>query len=306
MRRPIFALLVLLAVASAALGQTADLRVQITDNPDPATIEGPINYTVTATNSGPDAAPNAVLTIEYTADATFGGISAAAGWNCTAPVPPSRVTTCTIGSFPVGTANFTLSIFAPEEPGAAGVTATIASAAADPNPGNQTDTETTTVRTRPSIIFAKSVASGGQTAGSNVAFSITATNNGPTANNAPALAQVIDTLPPSLTLVSATATSGTAVADIPNNRVTWNGSIAVAQTVTITITAFVKASAANTPINNAATYSYDANGDGTLDATGVAATSFTPAAAPGAIPTLSTYALMALALVLAAIAVTRL
>jgi uncharacterized repeat protein (TIGR01451 family) len=51
--------------------------------------------------------------------------------------------------------------------------------------------------------------------------------------------EFVDVLPSALQLVSASATSGTAVATIVTNTVTWNGSIPAGGSVTITITATI-------------------------------------------------------------------
>jgi uncharacterized repeat protein (TIGR01451 family) len=72
-----------------------------------------------------------------------------------------------------------------------------------------------------------------------------------------------DVLPAGLTLVSASATSGTAVANVGTNTATWSGSIAGGGSVTVTITATINSNAGGTTISNQGTISYDANGDGT-------------------------------------------
>ena len=71
-------------------------------------------------------------------------------------------------------------------------------------------------------------------------------------------------LPASLTLVSATASSGTALATVGTNTVTWNGSLANGASVTITISATIAASTASgTVVSNQGTASFDADGNGT-------------------------------------------
>src|SRR6185295_1339273 len=116
-----------------------------------------------------------------------------------------------------------------------------------------------------------------------------------------------DTLPATLALVSATATSGTAVANTGTNTVTWNGSIPAGGSVTITINATILPSAAGTTVSNQGTIAFDADGNGTNEATaqtddpgtpGAAnPTSFAVAAAVGpSIPTLSPLGLLLLGL----------
>jgi hypothetical protein len=67
--------------------------------------------------------------------------------------------------------------------------------------------------------------------------------------------------------VSASATSGTAVATVGTNTVTWNGGIAAAGSVTITINATIKpATVPGSVISNQGTVSYDSDGNSTNDA----------------------------------------
>jgi hypothetical protein len=79
-------------------------------------------------------------------------------------------------------------------------------------------------------------------------------------------------------LVSANATSGTAAANTGTNTVTWNGSIAAASTVTITIQATIQAATAiGTIVSNQGAIFYDSDGNGTNDASGVTDDPSTPA-----------------------------
>ena len=104
--------------------------------------------------------------------------------------------------------------------------------------------------------------SGTFTVGGTVTYTVTITNNG-TGNQADNPGhEFTDTLPAGLTLVGATATSGTAAT--AGNTVTWDGSLApLGGSVTITITATVNAGTQGTTISNQGTVSYDANDNGT-------------------------------------------
>ena len=96
---------------------------------------------------------------------------------------------------------------------------------------------------------------------------MTLTNSGPGAQADNPGNEFTDVLPAALALVSATATSGTPVANIGTNTVTWNGAIPAGGTVTITITATILPTAAGTTVSNQGTISYDSDGNGTNDAT---------------------------------------
>jgi uncharacterized repeat protein (TIGR01451 family) len=145
--------------------------------------------------------------------------------------------------------------------------------------------------------------------GQNITYTVTLTNSGPGAQADNPGNELTDVLPPTLTLVSASAPSGTAVANVGTNTVTWNGSLAASASVAISIVAKVNPGTAGQTISNQGTISYDSNGDGTNDATRVTDDPATIAGgdptsvtvAPGpiiAVPTLSEYGLAALCLAL--------
>ncbi|HVJ61365.1 MAG TPA: hypothetical protein VM555_01475 [Tahibacter sp.] len=73
--------------------------------------------------------------------------------------------------------------------------------------------------------------------------------------------EFVDVIPAGLTLVSATATSGTVVADVGTNTVRWNGAVGMGEFTLITITTMVPADAAGS-YTNQGTLTYDADGDG--------------------------------------------
>lgn len=79
-----------------------------------------------------------------------------------------------------------------------------------------------------------------------------------------------DVLPANAMLLSAAATSGTAVANLATNTVTWNGSLAASASVTLTINAAVPtAIAGGTTVANQGTFAFDADVNGTNEASGV-------------------------------------
>jgi len=70
-----------------------------------------------------------------------------------------------------------------------------------------------------------------------------------------------------LLLVNATASSGTAMATIGTNTVTWNGSIGAGNVATVTITAAINAGTEGTSISSQGTVAYDGDADGTNETT---------------------------------------
>ncbi|HEV7517800.1 MAG TPA: IPTL-CTERM sorting domain-containing protein [Thermoanaerobaculia bacterium] len=129
---------------------------------------------------------------------------------------------------------------------------------------------------------AKTVA-GTFVAGGAITYTITLKNTGsaPQADNPGN--EFTDTLPATLTLVSASATSGTAAANLATNTVTWNGALpAVIGQTTITINATIKSTAAGQIIANQGQISFDADGNGTNES---AAATDDPATKPASDPT---------------------
>jgi uncharacterized repeat protein (TIGR01451 family) len=195
-------------------------------------------------------------------------------------------------------------------------TATVAApgGVTDPNPGNNSATDSDTISAAGgAAVSGTKTASGTFTVGSTVTYTITLTNNGTGAQGDNPGNELPDVLPPQLALVSANATSGTAVATTGTNTVTWNGTIGAGNSVTITIQATILPTAVGTTVTNQGTISYDSDANGTNDATaqtddpsagGSSPTSFVIAApAIGeSIPTIPLSGLLFLAIALAATA----
>lgn len=144
--------LALLFVSTAAFGQSvADLSV---DKTGPAVVApgGNIIYAIIVNNAGPSAAGSVTLSDAVPAGTTFVSFAAPAGWtSVTPPVGGTGTITATNPSVPVATPQaFTLTVAVPGG-AATGTTivntATVSTtASADPTPGNNTDSATTTVQ----------------------------------------------------------------------------------------------------------------------------------------------------------------
>ncbi|HEV8238306.1 MAG TPA: hypothetical protein VGS57_02945 [Thermoanaerobaculia bacterium] len=311
------------ASASTTVAGSAELSVTKTSSsPDPVSPGSTITYDITVTNAGPNFAA-VTLTDPLPANTTFVSLSAPAGWSCTTPPMGSGGTvTCGTGSMGIESAAFTLTVAVDAgAPNGAVLTntATVSSAAADSNPDDNSASVSRTVLTAAAVSGTKSV-SGSFTPGGAITYTVVLTNNGGTTQGDNPGAEFTDVLPSSLTLVGATATSGTATPNVGTNTVTWNGSIAAGASVTITINATIDAGVApGTTISNQGTIAYDADGNGTNEATAVTddpstqpsddPTSFQVAGGPApvpAIPALDWRGLLALAALCAAIGAWRL
>jgi len=121
---------------------SADLMITKADRPDPVATNATLVYTLTIRNNGPNAAQSVTVTDNLPATVTFQSTSAS-GWNCTRS---GQTVTCTRASMNPGTSS-TISIYvkAPSQPGTITNTASVTSATFDPVPGNNSDSETTTV-----------------------------------------------------------------------------------------------------------------------------------------------------------------
>lgn len=299
---------------------SADLSITKTDTPDPVMAGTNLTYSITVTNAGPSNATTASFSDTLPAGTTFVSLVAPGPWGCTTPPVGSGGTVfCSATSFPAGSTVFPLTVAVSATAGGGTVisnTATTTSPTADPNLGNESDTETTSVLS-PATVTGTKTASGPFTQGSNVTYTIVLSNSGPAAQGDNPGDEFVDVLPSQLTLISANATSGTAAANVGTNTVTWNGAIPAGGSVTITIVALVEPDApVGSTITNQGTIHSDADGNGTNEATGVTddpsqpgsgnGTAFVvgaPASALSDIPALDPRSMIALATFLAAIGV---
>jgi uncharacterized repeat protein (TIGR01451 family) len=252
------------------LASLADLSITKTDNATGATPGGSITYTIVVSNGGPAGVLAATVVDYFPADLsgvtyTAGSVTGASGFtpagsgdiDDTVNLPPGSsityVATATIN--PSATADLVN-------------TATVTSPAgvADPDSSNNTATTETTVAPSPNVSGTKSVTSPEpHVTGAQVQYTIVLTNSSVTTQPDNPEKEFIDVLPAGLTLVNATASSGTPTATIATNTVTWNGTIAQGAPVTITITATIVAPG-GTVITNAGTIFYDPNFHGANDA----------------------------------------
>jgi uncharacterized repeat protein (TIGR01451 family) len=300
------------ATDSDTLAASADLAITKTDGVTTATAGGSTIYTITASNSGPSNATGATvadtfpasLSCTWTCTGAGGGTCTASGSgniNNTVNLPGAGsvtyTATCSISALASGTLVNTATVTAP-----AGVT--------DSNPANNSATDSDTLSAAPgaSVSGTKTV-TGPFFVGSNVTYTVTLTNSGTAAQADNPGNEFTDVLPAQVALVSATATSGTAVASVGTNTVTWNGGIPAGGSVTLTITATILPAAAGNIVSNQGTIAFDSDGNGTNDASAqtddptVAGTNnpTTFVGVSAAIPAISPLALLLLAMMLSAL-----
>ncbi|HEX6099152.1 MAG TPA: ExeM/NucH family extracellular endonuclease [Thermoanaerobaculia bacterium] len=162
----------------------SDLAVTKTDSPDPVDAGTNLTYTITITNNGPDTAVNASWSDTLPAGTTFVSMPNVPGWGCTTPaVGGTGTVSCTNSSFGVGSSVFTLTVHVGAGVAAGTVlsnTATATSDSAEGNPGDESDTATTTVAASANVGINKTLDTAGPfTVGQSVTYTITVGNAGP-------------------------------------------------------------------------------------------------------------------------------
>jgi uncharacterized repeat protein (TIGR01451 family) len=253
---------------------SADLSMSKT-GPSSANVNSTISYTITINNAGPDAATNASWSDTLPSSLLFISMSQNTGpsMSCTTPAPGDNGTiNCSIASLGNGaSAQFTVNVLiASGTPAGSSInnTATAASSTFDPNGGNNSGLASTTALS-PALLSGSKTVNGTKTPGSTITYEVIIRES-----SSPSVAdqqdnpgnEFIDVLPSQLTLVSADASFGTVSTNTGTNTVTWNGAIPNGEAVTITITATIHAGTEGLTVSNQGTINYDADGNGTNEA----------------------------------------
>jgi uncharacterized repeat protein (TIGR01451 family) len=279
----------------------ADLVVTNSDAPDPVATGANITYTQTVTNNGPDGAANVTFSEAIGSGVTFQSLTAAPGFNCTAPaVNGTGNINCTIAAMAnAAVANFTVVVKVTAASGTVSNTAVGSSANYDPAPGNNSATAATTIQAVAvaDLTLTKTTTATQALTGSTLTYTITAHNNGPaSATNV----TVVDDLPNGLQFVSATPSQGTCNAADP---ISCNlGTLANGATATVTVLAKVTAST-GTIVNTASVSATESDPN---PGNGTAGTPALPAQpATSEVPALGEWALMALAVMLGGLALMK-
>lgn len=180
---------------------SADLAIDKSDSPDPVPVNEVLTYRLTAGNNGPDRASGVQVTDNLPATVDFDSASQ----GCT---HSNRVVTCRVGDFDSGgTRVFEIRV-RPRQTGLITDTATIGGAEPDPNSGNNSDSETTTVQQAPPTASAdldvdKTDATDPATAGEVVTYTLTVRHVG--GPNSASNVVVTDDLPDNASFESASS-----------------------------------------------------------------------------------------------------
>jgi uncharacterized repeat protein (TIGR01451 family) len=234
---------------------TADLSITKTDGSATAVPGATTTYTIVVSNAGPSAVTNAPV-----ADLLPGSV-ASATWTCVATGGSSCGTASGTGNLaanvslaPSGTATFTLvATLAQSATGTLTNTATVGvpPGVTDPNPANNTATDTDTLTPRADLAVTKTDGTTTAVPGGTTTYTVVFSNVGPSAVSA---APVADTLP-----AAVASATWTCVASAGSSCGTASGagsigdavSLLAGGTATYTIVASLSASATGTLVNTA-------------------------------------------------------
>jgi uncharacterized repeat protein (TIGR01451 family) len=205
----------------------ADLSLTKADSPDPVRVGEALTYTLTATNQGPSTATGMTLTDTLPASVTFRSVESSQG-TCT---QSGVLVSCALGSLTSG-ANATVTIVvSPTVAGPLGNTATVTGDQDDPDRGDNTAEQATTVDPVADLALAKSDSPDPVQVGQPLTYMLTVTNNGPSAATGVTLS---DTLPTGVEFGSVGPSQG-ACSESAGTVICALGSLASGATAAVTI-----------------------------------------------------------------------
>src|SRR2546430_1437605 len=190
----------------------ADLFLTKADDPDPVIAGKDLTYTLSIANAGPNGAQDVWVSDQIPANTTFVSLGQTNGPAFSCSVPPvggGGTVSCSNATFGSGaTATFRLVVNVNTTDGTLiRNTFTVGSSTSDPNPGNNSDTETTQVKTEADLSVTKADAPDPVAAGDNLTYTITLANPGP--NDAQNVS-VSDPIPANTSFVSLAQNGGPA------------------------------------------------------------------------------------------------
>ena len=224
---------------------SADLSISNTPSGNPVNAGGPLSFSITVSNGGPDTSSTVSVSNTFPSGVTSFSFSGA-GWSC-GPLSGGTAT-CSVASIAAsGSATLVLSMTAPAS-GPANDSATVSASTADPNGGNNSASQSVTITAQADLSIAKT-GPGSVNAGQNVVYTVTVTNSGPSSATG---VTVTDPAPPGLTFVS---NSGGCTSAYPCAL----GTLTNGQSVAITSTYSTSPGGGGVTVNNIATVSSPAS-----------------------------------------------
>jgi uncharacterized repeat protein (TIGR01451 family) len=246
-------------------GCTCDVQITKTHSPSTVLANGVLTWTLHVSNSGPVGA-YAVSVSDTITNPLAASVVAPSGWSCTDPgVGNTGAVTCT-GVFANGGAvDIAINVTAPNS------ITTLSNSGSVTTGSTNTASLADTTATDAANVLSPSDVTGTKTLltpswkllpNYAIEYQVVLTNNSDYDQFDNPGDEFTDTLPATLTLTGAAATSGTVTTGA--NTVHWNGAIPAHASVIITIDATILSSVTyGSTITNTGTIYYDVNGDGT-------------------------------------------
>jgi len=193
------------ATVNTVVADTADLSVTNTPNPVPVQANATITYTQVVTNSGPSTATSGSLVETVPSNTAAQTLTGPAGWSCNV-----GTLTCSNPSFAPGSATITYTVLVNSgTPAGTAIneTASVSSSITDPNTSNNSATAADVVATaaQADLVLTNSPLPTSVAAGSNVTYTQTVSNKGPSAATGASFTQVT---PPNTNFQSITPPAG--------------------------------------------------------------------------------------------------
>ena len=166
----------------------ADLSISMTDAPDPVTAGEQITYTIIVSNAGPDDAPNVIVSDPLPVGTSFASATNPYG-TCTGTTTVS----CNLGEIQLaGSKTITLVLDVDPTQRTAITNTVTVSGVIDPDPGDNQASTTTGVNAKADMEVTIGDSPDPVTAGSNLVYTLTAKNNGPSTATGVSLLLTLD------------------------------------------------------------------------------------------------------------------
>ncbi len=190
------------ASESTTVDPVADLTLTKTDSPDPVAVGADLTYTLDVANAGPSDATAVALTDELPAGLTYQSATPSQG-SCS---ETSGIVTCDLETLGSSSSASVQIVVRPQSAGEITNSASVSSSAHDPNPSDNSASESTTVDPVADLTLTKTGSPDPVAIGSDITYTLDVANAGPSDATGVTLT---DELPTGVTYQSATPSQGT-------------------------------------------------------------------------------------------------